>query len=81
MMIKTQAMIKKFSISNSKGELNENFELQVSRDRLAIIQEKVYNCYYVLNTLRIKFIHRLEALSFLSDTLPLYPEIMICRLN
>jgi len=63
------------------GELNENFELQVSRDRLAIIQEKVYNGYYVLNRLRIKFIHRLEALSFLSDTLPLYPEIMICRLN
>jgi len=33
-------MIKKFAISNSKGELNDNFELQVTRDRLANNQEK-----------------------------------------
>ena len=58
-------------------DLSENFILDVSRDRLAHIQLKIFNGYYVLRPLRFKYIHKLDVLSFLSDTLPLYPDIMI----
>lgn len=48
----------------------------MSRNRLAVIQQKRVSGLYVLSPLQVKFIKKAGLIQFFSDTLPDCPDIM-----
>ncbi|XP_044481937.1 uncharacterized 39 kDa protein in mitochondrial S-1 and S-2 DNA-like [Mangifera indica] len=49
----------------------------MSRNRLAVIQQKILSGLYVLSPLQVKFIKKADLTLFLRDTLPDCPDIML----
>lgn len=55
---------------------NDLTGLNMSRYRLAVIQQKMLSGLYVLSPLQVKFIKKVDFPQFLYDTLPDCPDIM-----
>lgn len=59
------------------NDLRENLQFSMSREQLAVIQQRILSGLYVLSPLHITFIKRDCLTPFLHDTLPDCPDIML----
>lgn len=57
-------------------DLTDNLQFRMSRDQLAVIQQKIVSGLYVLSPLQVKIIKKEDLTPFLYDTLPDCPDIM-----
>lgn len=57
-------------------DLTENLQFRMSRDQLAVIQQKIVSGLYVLSPLQVKVLMKEDLNKFLYDTLPDCPDIM-----
>jgi hypothetical protein len=58
-------------------DLTEDLQYSMSRDQLAVIQQKTLYGIYVLSPLQVKFIKKADITPFLHDTLLDRPDIML----